>query len=617
MSFGSLWNGYDVVLEAQLESISFLHDMNSLLRARASLASSYAADLSKLVAKAHNKKSVRAFRTRLDAGPDSGAAALDSLFSEWDNTAAACSLLGEQIESGPIAALGELESLLEVNAKKMASEGKILNKEKKDVLSALGRSRMAFLKASKEAEIAEKTHKARLEDPGARPKELDKLAKKAGKAENEAQAKHAAYTDNVDSTNTYLEGFYAGRMPYLLAQAQADFEMRTAAFKASLHDLAVIEARTLDASSDAIARARHSIDAIRPEEELVAFVNAHMPDTDSFKPYEVVEYKRGKQTARKRRLPRLPSALTSSTQDGGGGGGGDDGGEENARPPPEHPQFAVPLASLASEEAPVPEVLVTMMRLMREAGMMDTEGVFRKPGSKPVVDALRDSFDYATPLPDNPDIHTLASLLKEWFRSLPEPAVPAHKYPDAVAAGNAVDSDPQGPLAVLDSFDLLHRECLYALFDLLTDMCHPDIVEITLMSPNNLAVCFAPPLLRSPATNPMEAMANMDAEIAFVRTIIEQLYAQKESASASPSAPPAAAEQGPPPIPQKPDSFQPPIPTKPRTFSGSGPSDPSIASVASTLAAIDLDASSSSGDNGAVGDDGGSSSMSSASGFSQ
>ncbi|KNC53565.1 uncharacterized protein AMSG_01275 [Thecamonas trahens ATCC 50062] len=312
-------------------------------------------------------------------------------------------------------------------------------------------------------------------------------------------------------------------MPVVLRQFQADFETRTAATKEVLVALAGIEAECARASvtrAQVFEASAHDIDV---DEELIDFVRSHTPDTPTFKPFEVIEYKAGKQSARKRRLPRLPHI-----------GGGSSSESKPVEPePPENPQFGVPLAQLATPEAPVPPVLTTMLQLMRDRGALTTEGVFRKPGSKTSIDQIRDALERDHPIPDNIDIHELASLLKEWFRSLPEPAVPTANYHAAVAAGEQAEADPSACLAVLDDIEPLHRASLLALFNLLSDMAEPSVVEVTLMSPNNLGVCFGPTLLRSPAANPLEAMANIDAEVAFVRVCIDQLRLRKSGESAA------------------------------------------------------------------------------------
>ena len=66
------------------------------------------------------------------------------------------------------------------------------------------------------------------------------------------------------------------------------------------------------------------------------------------------------------------------------------------------------------------------------------EGIYRKSGSKGQVDAIQDglttSLDHDISDPDL-DIHTITSVLKQYFRKLPIPLITFDVYDSLIEAG--------------------------------------------------------------------------------------------------------------------------------------------------------------------------------------
>lgn len=73
---------------------------------------------------------------------------------------------------------------------------------------------------------------------------------------------------------------------------------------------------------------------------------------------------------------------------------------------------------------------------------------------------------------------------------------------------------------LLSTLPDVNRCVLVELCAFLADLTRPEVVKVTLMPVYNLSVCFAPSLMRSPSTNPVEVMQNLDNEVTLVSFII-------------------------------------------------------------------------------------------------
>eukprot|EP01129_Flabellula_baltica_P014341 TRINITY_DN683_c0_g1_i2.p1 TRINITY_DN683_c0_g1~~TRINITY_DN683_c0_g1_i2.p1 ORF type:complete len:304 (+),score=60.42 TRINITY_DN683_c0_g1_i2:42-953(+) len=72
----------------------------------------------------------------------------------------------------------------------------------------------------------------------------------------------------------------------------------------------------------------------------------------------------------------------------------------------------------------LPQVLNDCFIEIRKRGL-DLEGIFRVPGNRMMIDVLRENYDSGgRPTLSDASVNDIASLTKEFFRSLPQPIVP-------------------------------------------------------------------------------------------------------------------------------------------------------------------------------------------------
>uniref|UniRef100_A0A7S3Y9H3 Rho-GAP domain-containing protein n=1 Tax=Lotharella globosa TaxID=91324 RepID=A0A7S3Y9H3_9EUKA len=187
------------------------------------------------------------------------------------------------------------------------------------------------------------------------------------------------------------------------------------------------------------------------------------------------------------------------------------------KPPP---TFGAKLSVVAkSKQNPnVPVVVWECVEHIRQYGMK-TEGVFRKPGLRDRIVALKDAFDagISPKINGEADVHNAAGCLKLWLRELPEPLIPFQYYKPFLNASTVEEYRK-----LIQSIPTINQELLSYLCQFLEELS--TYHEITRMHTKNIALVFAPNLLRSEVEDPMEAFQNSDKKIDTFSDVIKHVH---------------------------------------------------------------------------------------------
>ena len=165
---------------------------------------------------------------------------------------------------------------------------------------------------------------------------------------------------------------------------------------------------------------------------------------------------------------------------------------------PSRPVFGVDLEELfARDQSAVPMVVYQCMQAVDLFGL-DVEGIYRLSGTASHVNALRDAFnnnapnlDFRNPANFHHDVNSVATLLKQFFRDLPEPLFTSRAYDAFINAARVED-------------DGARRDALHQQINDLPDPNYATLRALVLhlhrvmqnerrnrMSNSNLAICFA------------------------------------------------------------------------------------------------------------------------------
>lgn len=151
---------------------------------------------------------------------------------------------------------------------------------------------------------------------------------------------------------------------------------------------------------------------------------------------------------------------------------------------------------------------------------MDVEGIYRKSGGASQVTQVRNGFEksneYDISDPDL-DIHAVTSALKNYFRRLPVPLITFDVYDQFLEAGQIEDPEKKTKalVAAINEIPRTHRDCLQFLVFHLSRVIHH--ASVNLMTPLNLAVVFAPTIMR-----PMDIQREL-TDVTLQRNAVQSL----------------------------------------------------------------------------------------------
>ena len=170
--------------------------------------------------------------------------------------------------------------------------------------------------------------------------------------------------------------------------------------------------------------------------------------------------------------------------------------------PPLRPTFGVPLDTLFHRDASAVPIVVIQCILAIETFGLETQGIYRTSGTTSHIASLRNAFnqnpssiDFRNPNNFDHDINSVASLLKTFFRELPDPLLPSHQYASFIEAARVDDEERRR--------DLLHGvinempDANYATLRALVLHLHRVMMmeHKNRMGASQLALCFAPTLM--------------------------------------------------------------------------------------------------------------------------
>ncbi|XP_077364644.1 rho GTPase-activating protein 21-like isoform X2 [Festucalex cinctus] len=174
----------------------------------------------------------------------------------------------------------------------------------------------------------------------------------------------------------------------------------------------------------------------------------------------------------------------------------------------------------------VPLIVEVCCKLVEERGLEYT-GIYRVPGNNAAISNMQDELNNKGMNDINVqddkwrDLNVISSLLKSFFRKLPEPLFTNDRYADFIEA-NRID-EPVERLKVLKR--LLHElprhhyETLKFLSAHLKTVA--DNSEKNKMEPRNLAIVFGPTLVRTTEDNMMHMVTHMPDQYKIVETLIQ------------------------------------------------------------------------------------------------
>ena len=164
-----------------------------------------------------------------------------------------------------------------------------------------------------------------------------------------------------------------------------------------------------------------------------------------------------------------------------------------------------------------------------EARGLESVGVYRVPGNSVAVNALSDSLNRGFSALDRTDrrwndVNVISSLIKSFFRRLPEPLVTAELYGPLIEASKS-ESDGTTRLAaikrLLDQLPEPHYSTLRYLVGHLARVAAKS--SLNKMEARNLAIVFGPTLIRPADDSTVTMVTDMSHQCRIVETLIDKV----------------------------------------------------------------------------------------------
>uniref|UniRef100_I3JEA8 Myosin IXA n=1 Tax=Oreochromis niloticus TaxID=8128 RepID=I3JEA8_ORENI len=175
-------------------------------------------------------------------------------------------------------------------------------------------------------------------------------------------------------------------------------------------------------------------------------------------------------------------------------------------------QFGVEVSRLTNDERTVPLVVEKLINYIEMHGLY-TEGIYRKSGSTNKIKELKLGLDTDVEhmILDDYNIHVIASVFKQWLRDLPNPLMTFELYGEFIRVMGLQDKKEliRGVYSVIDQLSRTHLNTLERLIFHLVRIALEE--ETNRMSPNALAIVFAPCILRCPdTTDPLQSVQDIN-----------------------------------------------------------------------------------------------------------
>ncbi|XP_058388565.1 rho GTPase-activating protein 21 isoform X2 [Diceros bicornis minor] len=173
----------------------------------------------------------------------------------------------------------------------------------------------------------------------------------------------------------------------------------------------------------------------------------------------------------------------------------------------------------------IPLIVDICCKLVEERGLEYT-GIYRVPGNNAAISSMQEELNKGMTDIDTQDdkwrdLNVISSLLKSFFRKLPEPLFTNDKYADFIEANRK--EDPLDRLKTLKRLihDLPehHYETLKFLSAHLKTVAENS--EKNKMEPRNLAIVFGPTLVRTSEDNMTHMVTHMPDQYKIVETLIQ------------------------------------------------------------------------------------------------
>eukprot|EP01156_Anaeramoeba_ignava_P013865 Anaeramoba_ignava/a607689_79.p2 GENE.a607689_79~~a607689_79.p2 ORF type:complete len:291 (-),score=94.81 a607689_79:68-940(-) len=171
----------------------------------------------------------------------------------------------------------------------------------------------------------------------------------------------------------------------------------------------------------------------------------------------------------------------------------------------------------------IPKIIPFLCQAIKDKGGMKTQGIFRTPGRTDEMTSAKSQFDHGIYTYSFKSPNDAASLLKQFFRDLPEPLIPLKFYQQCLTSAGKIEEEEE----VLKQLTPVQLTTLIYIIKFLREFNEPEVMNQTGTNPANLALVFAPNLLRSGSVTFKKVTLNQPKEQLFLLILLKSLEISK------------------------------------------------------------------------------------------
>ena len=171
----------------------------------------------------------------------------------------------------------------------------------------------------------------------------------------------------------------------------------------------------------------------------------------------------------------------------------------------------------------MPLMMTTLCEKVKATNGFTTEGIFRISASVADLENLRKKLynnDYNV---KSNDPHVSAGMLKDWLRGLKDSLIPGTYYDACVEMAKQGNIDAERLSVFISQLPEVNRDSIRYLVTFLNELLDPINTKVTKMNVENIAIVFAPTVLRCPREDVQLMLLNSRHEQTFMIQLIEKL----------------------------------------------------------------------------------------------
>ncbi|XP_024268620.1 rho GTPase-activating protein 5 [Oncorhynchus tshawytscha] len=187
--------------------------------------------------------------------------------------------------------------------------------------------------------------------------------------------------------------------------------------------------------------------------------------------------------------------------------------------------FGVPLQNLVTPDRPIPLFIEKCVDYIERTGL-NTEGLYRVSGNKTDQDNIQKQFDQdhsVDLIVMDVAVNAVAGALKAFFADLPDPLIPYILHPELVEAAKIVDHIERLQVLkeIVRKFPAVNYEVFKYVITHLNRVSQQS--KTTLMTADNLSICFWPTLMRPDFEN-KDTLSTTKLNQSVIESFIQQSH---------------------------------------------------------------------------------------------